>query len=98
MKQIPKRVREPVQAYLDAPDADLLDDLSQRTELPKAELIRRGIRLLARNLDIAGQPFASLSTLYGSLDSVPDLPTDLAARHDDYLYGHEPKAAPKRRR
>ena len=93
-----KRVREPVQAYLDEADADLLEKLSERSALPKAELIRRGIRLLARNLDVAGQPFASLSTLIGSLDSVPDIPTDLAARHDDYLYGPEPKAAPKRRR
>lgn len=98
MAKIKRRVREPVQAYLDAPDTALLEELSARTDLSKAELIRRGIRLLGRNLDIAGQPFASLNTLYGALDSVSDLPTDLAARHDDYLYGHEPKGAPKRRR
>jgi hypothetical protein len=93
-----KRVREPVQAYLDEADADLLESLSERSELPKAELIRRGIRLLARNLDVAGQPFASLGALSGALDAATNVPTDLAAHHDDYLYGHEPKPAPKRRR
>lgn len=93
-----KRVREPVQAYLDAADSDLLAELSHRSDLPKAELIRRGIRLLARNLDVAGQPFAGLGALSGALDSASNVPTDLAARHDDYLYADEPKAAPKRRR
>lgn len=93
-----RRVREPVQAYLDEPDTKLLEQLSVRTELPKAELIRRGIRRLAQDMTLAGKPFAGLSALSGALDSAPAIPKDLAARHDDYLYGDQPKAAQKRRR
>jgi hypothetical protein len=98
MSQKPKHVREPVQAYLDQPDMTLLEELSARTELSKAELIRRGIRRLSQDLAITGRPFAGFSALAGALDSSPAVPADLAARHDQYLYGDAPKAAPKRRR
>jgi len=92
------RAREPVQAYLDEPDTLLLQELSARTELSKAELIRRGIRRLAQDMALAGKPFAGLSALSGALDSAPSIPKDLAARHDDYLYGDREKTGQKRRR
>ncbi len=98
MAKTPRRIREPVQAYLDEPDTTLLEELSARTDLSKAELIRRGIRRLAQDLSSAGKPFAGLSALSGALDSALNVPSDLAARHDDYLYGPEQKVAPKRRR
>lgn len=92
------KVREPVQAYLDAADASLLEELSERTELSKAEVIRRAIRRLAQELDVTSKPFAALSTLSGSLDATAGVPADLAARHDEYLYGDKSKAVPPRRR
>lgn len=98
MTKKPPRVREPVQAWLDAPDSELLDDLSEQTSLSKAEVIRRGIRRLAQDLDVAGRPFAGLNALSGALDAAADVPADLAARHDEYLYGDEPKATSTRRR
>jgi hypothetical protein len=91
------RVREPVQAYLDRPDADLLDELVERTSLSKAELIRRAIRRLAEELQLDVRPGAGVDALMGSLDSAAAVPADLAARHDDYLYGEADDRATRRR-
>ena len=91
------RVREPVQAYLDKPDAELLDEIAERTSLSKAEVIRRGIRRLAQDLRLSSRPFAGLDALTGALEAARNAPTDLAARHDAYLYGAR-AAAPTRRR
>lgn len=93
MPTTPKRVREPVQAYLAAGEAELLASLSERLGVPKAEVIRRGIRRLAQELELSSRPGAGLSALMGSLDSSPDVPEDLAARHDDYLYPSAPTAS-----
>lgn len=40
----PKRVREPVQVYLEADDSALLARLADETGLTKAEILRRGLR------------------------------------------------------
>ena len=40
----PKRVREPVQVYLEADDSALLARLAGETGLSKAEILRRGLR------------------------------------------------------
>jgi hypothetical protein len=99
MTRKPMPVREPVQAYLDQPDATLLEELAERTASSKAEVIRQAIRRMARELDLATRPGASLAALTGSLDLVDELPADLAARHDDYLYdeGQQPAASKRRR-
>ena len=83
-----RKVREPVQAYLDRADADLLQSLAERTAQSKAEVIRQSIRRMAQELELASRPGAGLSALVGSFDDVIDLPADLAARHDEYLYPH----------
>jgi len=92
-----KRAREPVQAYLDRADLDLLEELGARMSLSKAEVIRQGIRRMAQELDRASRPGAGLSSLLGALDSAESVPIDLAARHDDYLYGHDESSAPSGR-
>lgn len=90
------RVREPVQVYLDSTDRNLLDRLAARTGLSRAELLRRGVRQLAE-LELSGRPAGwSLERLTGALGDDPALPADLAARHDEYLYGSRP--AKRRRR
>lgn len=82
-----RKVREPVQVYLDRSDRTLLEELSRRTGLPRTELLRRGIRRLAE-LELADQaPGSSFDRLVGALGGDDAIPTDLAARHDDYLYG-----------
>ena len=85
-----RRVREPVQVYLDPTDRDLLEELAQRTGLARTELLRRGLRQLADRLLTDRAPGWSLDTLARALGDDAALPTDLAARHDEYLYGSPP--------
>jgi len=89
MKNRPRadRVREPVQVYLDGQDRDLLEQLAQRTGLPRAELLRRGLRQLARSELAERKPGWSLDVLIGAMGDDPSLPTDLSTRHEEYLYG-----------
>lgn len=82
----PTRVREQLQIYLDAPDKALLENLVRATGLPRTELFRRGLRSLAQDALGERAPGWSLDRLVGALGDGPDLPTDLAARHDEYLY------------
>ena len=89
----PARVREPVQVYLDPADRELLNRLAARTGLSRAELLRRGVRQLAERELTDRPPGWSLERLRGALGNDPDLPRDLSARHDFYLY-----AAPHRKR
>lgn len=98
MANMPGRVREPVQAYLETEDSQLLAALSERLSLSKAEVIRMGIRRLAQELELAQRPGAGLSSLLGALDESPDVPADLAARHDEYLYAEGPAIEARLRR
>ncbi len=82
----PKRVREPIQVYLDEHDRALLDAAAKRADLPRSEVLRIALRRLAAELPGAARPGASLATLIGALDSAKDVPRDLAEHHDDYLY------------
>jgi len=84
-----RRVREPVQVYLDEVDRSLLEELAGRTGLPRAELLRRGLRRMADEVLTERAPGWSLDRLVGVLGDDPALPSDLAARHDAYLYGGE---------
>jgi hypothetical protein len=78
----PRAVREPVQVYLDARDRAMLEALVSSTGLPRAELIRRGLRKLAAQ-DLTDRPPGwSLDVLTGALR---DGPTDLSLHHDEYL-------------
>ena len=82
-----KTVKEPVQVYLDHADRELLEEMARQTALPRAELLRRGLRKLGDSILSGQKAGSSLESLVGSLDGVSDLPADLAERHDDYLYG-----------
>lgn len=81
------RVREPVQVYLDGSDRALLAELVRRTGLPKAEILRRGLRSVADHLLLDRAPGWSMDRLIGALGKDPALPRDLASRHEEYLYG-----------
>src|SRR6185312_10012097 len=103
-KPSPGGVREPVQVYLDRPDRALLESVAARTALPRSEVLRVALRRMAAELPDAERPGASLGALVGALDQARDVPRDLAARHDAYLYapatpvgGHVHEAAPPRK-
>jgi hypothetical protein len=80
------RVREPVQVYLDRADRELLEELARKSGLPRAELLRRGLRRLADEVLAERAPGWSFGHLVGALGDDPSVPRDLAARHDEYLY------------
>lgn len=80
------RVREPVQVYLDPADRELLEEAARRTGLPRAEVLRRGLRTIAREMLTERRPGSSLEYLIGVLGDDPSIPRDLAEKHDEYLY------------
>jgi hypothetical protein len=81
------RVREQAVVSLDKRDRALLERLAAETGLSRTELFRRGLRRLADDV-LAGdrKPGSSLDHLIEQAGD-SELPADLAARHDDYLYG-----------
>lgn len=83
------RVREPVQVYLDSADRSLLDAVAAGTGLSRAEILRRGLRRVAGDLLADRKPGESFEHLIGALGDDTPLPSDLAARHDHYLYGDD---------
>jgi hypothetical protein len=91
MRRKKNQVREPIQVYVDRDDRALLDEVATRTGLARAEVLRRGLRAVATQLLGATRPGSSLEVLTGALGDDPDLPQDLAARHDEYLVGILPK-------
>ena len=92
-----KNVREPVQVYLDERDSTLLEQLTVRSTLSKAELLRLGLRRLSAEMMAEGHPGHSLTALIGALDEASDVPRDLAEKHDDHLYGATKKDDARRR-
>jgi hypothetical protein len=92
----PKRVREPIQVYLDRPERATLDRLAQDLAVSRAEVLRRGLDALERQRRMT--VYDALAPLVGAFGA-PDAPVDLAERHDEYLGREPPKAKrPSRRR
>ena len=80
----PGAVREPVQIYLDAPDRAILERAAVATGLPRAEVLRRGLRRFAAELLADESP--ALAFLESAASAPPpNAPSDVAARHDEYL-------------
>jgi hypothetical protein len=88
-----RSTRDLVQAHFDVRDRAMLDALAERMELPRTEVLRIALRRLAAETLSDRQPGASLTTLIGALDGASDLPSDLASRHDEYLYAAPDPAA-----
>ena len=88
----PKSVREPIQVYLDAHDRSMLDAMAKRSAVPRSEVLRLALRRLSEEMLSEDRPGASLSALLGVLDGSPDVPADLSARHDAYLYSDAPQS------
>ena len=86
MPKKPKRVREQVMVYLTAQDRALLERLVQHTGLARTELLRQGLYQLASRSLATAKPGSAIEHLIESA-STQDVPPDLSARADDYLYG-----------
>lgn len=82
------RAREQVVVYLDARDRELLEEMVEATGLARTELFRRGLRRLATETLSDPTPGSSLDHLVDT-GRHDDLPPDVSARPDDYLYGGE---------
>ena len=93
----PKRVREQVVVYLDGRDRALLERMTRETGLARTELFRRGLRRLAEETLQGKKPGSSLAHLV-STAAEDGFPPDVAARHDDYLYGGGYRKRMKKRR
>lgn len=82
-KKLTRRVREPIQVYLDADERALLDRVAAESGLSRAEVLRRGLRSYAADRPGARSPMLEFIEYMKALD--PNLPADLSERHDDYL-------------
>ena len=80
-RKSPRRVREPIQVYLDVDERALLDRVAAETGLSRAEILRRGLRQFAAEHPGVRSPMLEFME---SLRDV-DFPADLSERHDDYL-------------
>lgn len=79
-----KRVREPIQVYLAGEERALLDQLAGEAGVSRAEVLRRGLRALARD----HQPWERspvLEWMRSLGEASGSLPPDVAERHDAYL-------------
>ena len=78
-----RRVREPIQVYLDPDERALLDRVAADTGLSRAEVLRRGLKRYAVEQSAGRSPMLEFMEWMRQQDF--DLPSDLAERHDDYL-------------
>jgi hypothetical protein len=92
-----QRVREQVAVYLDERDRALLEELTEKTGLPKTELFRRGLRRLADETLGESAPGSSLRHLVATAAD-DDYPSDVSEKADAYLYGREYDRSGKGRR
>lgn len=76
----PRRVREPVQVYLEADDSALLARLTAAAGLSKAEVMRRGMRAFARE-----QSMESPMLRFIAEGAAGDWPSEVAVDHDAVL-------------
>jgi hypothetical protein len=94
-----KQVREPVQLYVSGDERRLLDRMAIESGLSRAEVLRRGLKLFAREQPAENNPMvAFMREMRGS-----DWPADIGRRHDAHLEEaildtHEDAAPPPARR
>ncbi len=96
-----RKVSEPVQVYLDAPQRNRLDALAEHLELSKSDVIRLGLESLEQQLsDPSNHPALRIVGIAGkAIGAASD--GDLARQHDRYLADSEVaswKPAPRRKR
>ncbi len=83
-----RTVREPVQVYLEPADKAMLDRTALASGLSRAEVLRRGLRSIAGELLADESPALSFLEMSSSVPR-PEVPRDVAERHDAYLADSE---------
>ncbi|MCC6927596.1 MAG: hypothetical protein IT359_01285 [Gemmatimonadaceae bacterium] len=78
-----RAVREPVQVYLESADSALLARLSDQLALPKAEVLRRGLRSLAAQ--VGGHSPMYRFVAESAASDTATWPAAMAADHDTIL-------------
>jgi Arc/MetJ-type ribon-helix-helix transcriptional regulator len=96
----PKRVREPVQVYLDAPEQERLERLTQEMATTKSDVLRQGLEALERELfDPERHPALQIIGIAGvgqgrardvelegkNIETDVEVDIDVARDHDRYL-------------
>lgn len=90
-------VREPIQVYLTRHERALLDRVAEKSGLSRAEVLRNGLRRYSAEVLAESHPVLEFLEEM-SAGWATATPTDVAARHDDYLAAGYAKAAKKRKR
>ena len=81
----PARVAEPVQVYLERPDAERLGRLASQLSASKSDVLRQGLEALERQLtDPATHPALRVIGIAG-VEALPRIGYDVAREHDRYL-------------
>ncbi len=84
-----KRVREPVQVYLDTPEQERLERLTEEMDTTKSDVLRRGLEALERELfDPEHHPALQIIGIAG-VEQSQECDFDVAREHDRYLAGLE---------
>ena len=84
-----KRVREPVQVYLDAPEQERLERLTEEMDTTKSDILRRGLEALERELfDPEHHPALQIIGIAG-VEQSRECDFDVVREHDRYLAGLE---------
>jgi Arc/MetJ-type ribon-helix-helix transcriptional regulator len=81
----PPRAAEPVQVYLERPDAERLGRLASQLSASKSDVLRQGLEALERQLtDRATHPALRIIGIAGPL-APPKVGYDVARQHDRFL-------------
>ena len=84
-KRQSNRVREPVQVYLDPPEQDRLERLTEELDSTKSDILRRGLEALERELfDPEHHPALQIIGIAG-VEQGRECDFDVAREHDRYL-------------
>ena len=84
-KRQAKCVREPVQVYLDGPEQERLERLTEEMDTTKSEILRRGLGALERELfDPEHHPALQIIGIAG-VEAGRECDFDVAREHDRYL-------------
>ena len=94
---MPRKIKEPVQVYLERSDRDLLEKLARQTGLSRAEVLRRGLRSYAAEKESEVAPGSALESIIGIFGDDPSIPTDLSVRHDEYLHEYRTQEMKRKR-
>jgi hypothetical protein len=90
-------VREPIQVYLTPQERGLLDRVAAKAGLSRAEVLRNGLRRYGAEVLAESHPvLAFLDEMAAGWPSAT--PSDVSARHDEYLADtYSPRSTKKRR-